>query len=272
TAFGKDKMFEANGGLPYGIQDARGYDSVIIGRYAQLNGLLEPQDQLQFNRVKTLDDPKALDSPLLDLPNVKYVLSSQPIDDPKFRQVYAGPDGRVYENTGVLPRAFVVGDVQVVGDASGQLAALSSPGFDPGRKAVIDKGISPSPQPSPSGSGSENAGVPQASTAARGTENGGVRQASPAARGTENGGAQASTPAGGSGTGASVTDYSGRKVTVRAAGPGLLVLTDNNFPGWKANVDGEPAELVTADYTFRGVPLGEGEHTVEFTFSPQSVI
>ncbi|HEX6511879.1 MAG TPA: oligosaccharide flippase family protein, partial [Chloroflexota bacterium] len=53
---------------------------------------------------------------------------------------------------------------------------------------------------------------------------------------------------------------------------GLLVLTDNNFPGWKATVDGQPAEVLTTDYTFRGVPLPPGGHTVEFTFTPTSLV
>src|SRR6185312_7813213 len=91
----------------------RGYDSVIIGRYARLNDLLEPQDQLQFNRVKTLDRPEALKSPILNLLNVKYVVTSETIPDPQFQQVYAGPDGRVYQNKDVLPRAFLASRVQV---------------------------------------------------------------------------------------------------------------------------------------------------------------
>jgi O-antigen/teichoic acid export membrane protein len=217
TAYGRDKMFEANGNVLYGIQDARGYDSVIVGRYARLNELLEPQDQLQFNRVKTLDRPGALKSPVLNLLNVKYVVTREEIGDPQFELVYAGPDGRVYRNRDVLPRAFVAGDVRV-----GDLSTLA--GVDPSRTAVVDRPVQ------------ETSGSP-----------------SPGAK-------------------ASVELYSGRKVLVRATGPGLLVLTDNNFPGWKATVDGQPADLLTADYTFRGVPLPAGEHLVEFVFAPTTVL
>jgi len=229
TAYGQDKMFEANGNVLYGLQDARGYDSVIIGRYAQLNGLLEAQDQLQFNRVKTLDQPAALKSPLLNLLNVKYVLTQQALNDPQFEQVYAGPDGRVYRNRDVLPRAFVVSEVLAEPSAQAQLQVLSS-GIDLSTTAVVDRSpnnqsFTPTPQP-PSFEGREG----------------------------------------------QVTSYSGRKVMVQATGPGLLVLTDNNFPGWKATVDGQPSDVVTADYTFRGVALPAGEHQVEFTFSPSSII
>src|SRR5581483_4663329 len=226
TAYGQDKMLEANGALPYGLQDARGYDSVIIGRYARLNELLEPQDALQFNRVKTLDQPAALRSPLLDLLNVKYIFSQQALEDPKLKQVYAGPDGRVYENLRMLPRAFVVHNVVVRPDAAAQLAAMRDPGFDPGSAAVID-------------------GAPPAEAV--------------------NGQGEATHAA-------LVRTYTGRKVVLDASGPGLLVLSDNNFPGWKATVDGQPSQLYTADYAFRGVALGPGEHRVELTFAPLSVI
>jgi O-antigen/teichoic acid export membrane protein len=221
TAYGKDKLFQANGGVQYGIQDARGYDSVIISRYAQLNGLLEPQDQLQYNQVKALDRPEALKSPLLDLLNVKYVLSSDDITDAQFEQVYAGPDGRVFRNRDVLPRAFVPPNVQVEPDPAAQLRLLSS-GLDLSTTAVVDR--------APPGLTSGQAGA------------------------------------------ASITSYTGRKVDLTASGPGLLVLTDNNFPGWKATVDGEPASLVTADYTFRGVPLPPGQHRVELVFAPTSLV
>lgn len=220
TAFGHDKMFEANGNVPYRLQDARGYDSVIVGRYARLNDLLEPQDQLQFNRVKTLDRPEALQSPILNLLNVKYVLSQEPLREPQLEQVYAGPDGRVYRNRNVLPRAFVVADVRVDPSPDGQLRLVGS-GLDLATTVVLDR--------TPSVSGG---------------------------RASE----------------ASILSYTGRKVTVWASGPGVLVLTDNNFPGWKVNVDGQPADVLTADYTFRGVPLPAGEHLVEFNFAPPSLL
>jgi hypothetical protein len=51
-------------------------------------------------------------------------------------------------------------------------------------------------------------------------------------------------------------------------GDGLLVLTDQAFPGWKAYVDGERAPLVTANAIFRGVPLGPGKHQVLFRYAP----
>ena len=39
-----------------------------------------------------------------------------PLDAPGLKQVYDGPDARVYRVEGALPRAFVVGAQRVVGD------------------------------------------------------------------------------------------------------------------------------------------------------------
>jgi uncharacterized membrane protein YfhO len=48
------------------------------------------------------------------------------------------------------------------------------------------------------------------------------------------------------------------------------VLGDNWFPGWKAKVDGKSAPIERVDYTYRGVRLGPGPHTVEFSYEPAS--
>ena len=52
--------------------------------------------------------------------------------------------------------------------------------------------------------------------------------------------------------------------------PGYLVLTDANYPGWRARVDGEKAEILTADLLFRAVYLEPGRHHVLFAFRPAS--
>jgi uncharacterized membrane protein YfhO len=59
-------------------------------------------------------------------------------------------------------------------------------------------------------------------------------------------------------------------VQVSAGQPGYLVLGDTYYPGWRATVDGEPAEIVAANHAFRAVPLGAGEHTVIFQYAPRS--
>jgi hypothetical protein len=60
------------------------------------------------------------------------------------------------------------------------------------------------------------------------------------------------------------------EVGVRASRPGLLVLTDVYFPGWKATVDGHDAPIQQVDYLLRGVRVPAGAHTVEFRYRPAS--
>jgi uncharacterized membrane protein YfhO len=52
--------------------------------------------------------------------------------------------------------------------------------------------------------------------------------------------------------------------------PGYLVLTDTYYPGWRATVDGQPAEILEANHAFRAVQLDRGEHTVTFEYEPLS--
>ncbi|HSA83407.1 MAG TPA: YfhO family protein, partial [Patescibacteria group bacterium] len=50
----------------------------------------------------------------------------------------------------------------------------------------------------------------------------------------------------------------------------MLFLSDTFFPGWKAMVDEREQQLYRADYAFRAVALSPGEHTVVFSYRPES--
>lgn len=49
---------------------------------------------------------------------------------------------------------------------------------------------------------------------------------------------------------------------------GILVTADSFYPGWDVTIDGQPAELLKANYAIRAVVIPKGEHTVQFNFSP----
>lgn len=53
--------------------------------------------------------------------------------------------------------------------------------------------------------------------------------------------------------------------------PGWLVLSEWDYPGWQARVDGVRTPIYRADYALRAVPLTAGRHTVEFRYRPASV-
>ena len=61
------------------------------------------------------------------------------------------------------------------------------------------------------------------------------------------------------------------KLRVSAQKRGILVLSETNYPGWEATVDGTPTEILHANLAFRALPVYEGSHLVEFHFRPESV-
>ncbi len=72
---------------------------------------------------------------------------------------------------------------------------------------------------------------------------------------------------------AEIVLYTPENVVVRTDAPqdSLLLLTDADYPGWRAALDGRPAAIIPADGLFRGVMVPAGEHEVAFTFAPQSL-
>jgi hypothetical protein len=57
-------------------------------------------------------------------------------------------------------------------------------------------------------------------------------------------------------------------VSVRLDRPGILVVTQNYTPYWKARVDGVDSQVIPVDHTFQGVSLEPGRHEVELTYRP----
>jgi hypothetical protein len=71
--------------------------------------------------------------------------------------------------------------------------------------------------------------------------------------------------------GARVLVYEADRVEVEATltRPGLLVLGDTHYPGWRAEVAGRVVPHLRANYLFRAVALGPGQHRVVFQYQPR---
>ncbi len=128
------KTFNANVGWFYDFQDVRGYDSMFPKQYARYMSMIDRQDELAFNRIAPIRDQAALDSPLLDLLNVKYVLTEDTIPDAKFTLVYSDAV-RVYRNEAVAPRAFTLPQRCTL-EAADPLEALRQ--YDPHTVVIIE--------------------------------------------------------------------------------------------------------------------------------------
>jgi Bacterial membrane protein YfhO len=72
----------------------------------------------------------------------------------------------------------------------------------------------------------------------------------------------------------SVSHYEPGKVRINLSAPApdgaSLVVSENYYPGWKATVDGKPAPIGRADFTFIGVDLPAGARSVQLDFTSPS--
>ncbi len=248
-----EQTFWANVGMYYGWQDIRGYDSIIPRQYAQLMEQILPQQDhaLLYNRIGPLrsdlstmvyGDPYAvLDNPLLDLLNVKYVLTEQIIPNPTWKEIYRDPAIAVYENQEVIARVY---------------RALHRPPRQ-GRADGSETAIAQSPELK-SLNFKESALIEET-------------PADPAAL----------VPASPQLREASISRATANEVFVdiNLSDRGWLILSDGWFPGWKAYLrpfgTGENEEIETpiyrADGALRAVYLPkDGQWTVRFVYTPMS--
>ena len=52
---------------------------------------------------------------------------------------------------------------------------------------------------------------------------------------------------------------------------GVVVFSENYYPGWTATVDGEPVEVGRVNYILRAIKVKPGKHKVELAFFPSTV-
>lgn len=76
----------------------------------------------------------------------------------------------------------------------------------------------------------------------------------------------------GSENAAEIVDWAPNRISVRAKGPGTLVLSEIDYLGWRVWIDEEEGEIETYADILRSVDLDAGVHTVDFRFLPKSVI
>ncbi len=73
---------------------------------------------------------------------------------------------------------------------------------------------------------------------------------------------------------AEITLYEPNRVNLQthSSGNSILVLSENDYPGWRVYVDGQPAEVLRVNYALRGVLVPGGDHQISFGYRPWSVL
>jgi hypothetical protein len=61
----------------------------------------------------------------------------------------------------------------------------------------------------------------------------------------------------------------GGHVEARAQGPGLLVIAEGFDAGWRAELDGSPANITRVNHLAMGIALGPGSHRVSLSYAPR---
>ena len=164
----------------------------------------------------------------MDLLNVKYIVSKRDLPD---REVFAGANARVYENSSVLPRVWSVNRATTAGDLEEVISRIENSSFDPLKEAILEEELD-SFLSSPLG-GSAIPGTDEPDTL-------------------------------------HFEQLSRNRFRVNREGtsPALLVVSQIWYPGWTATVNGAPRPIKRAYGVLMGVFVDSGTSEVQFTYRP----
>lgn len=129
-------VFIPNTMMAYNIYTPDGYMSLFPKRYFELmSGLRDSEpDKYSIRYVW----PSNVDSPLLNLLNVKYIFTKGPLKNNRLELVY-NKEMLIYRNKDVLPRAFIVPKAKVIKDKESIFRELCSPGFNPRKYIILEE-------------------------------------------------------------------------------------------------------------------------------------
>jgi hypothetical protein len=202
--------------MEHHLFDIDGYNIPIQPRYENLRGLI-------------MSKPLASIQPLLNLLNVKYVLTEKAVDLPGLSWVLDGPGtSKLYENLTTLPRAFLVKHFQVLNSNQEFAKAFHELTFDLRNTVLLEK-------------------VPTSFI---------ELEKEPTLLNLES-------------AVRLITYENNRMIwEVDTPEAVFLFMSEAFYPGWQAYLDGRPTEILRADYVFRAVPVGPGSHRIELVFEP----
>jgi hypothetical protein len=159
----------------FGLEDIRAYHSLYFERYNRLARMIDGKDYRRTSEgsisLRLYFSSAYRHRRLLDMLNVAYIIFPPNSQDVERYQplelVQRSDEGTIYRNPQVLPRAWLVHQVEVPGDDFAQLARMERADFDPAALALLDEpapAVSPAvrPEPAPTVSYAPNQATVQA--------------------------------------------------------------------------------------------------------------
>jgi membrane protein YfhO len=114
-------VFRPNGAALYGLEDVRGYESLLLDRFADTFPLWSQPQAASFNRV---DD---LAKPFLSFLNVRFAIAPPAAAPPRgWREFSRGREMTIFENPKALPRAFAPRKIRFETDSAKTLSGMAA--------------------------------------------------------------------------------------------------------------------------------------------------
>jgi len=191
---------------------------------------------LKIRTGSSVDSPSRRDRSLL-LAKFGLQVLAEAQSKGRIRRIAETADGmQVYENRSALPNAYLVHHIKIANTPEEALKLVQEEKFDWQKSAIIED-LGPVPD--------AMAGAHTASAQPAGEQKDLVR----------------------------ILDKDSNNVLIlsKSKEAAYLILTDTLYPGWTVYVDGKAAKIKAANFAFRSVNLGPGQHFVCFTYEPKSL-
>jgi hypothetical protein len=129
------EVIPSNTATILGLHDIHGYDALNVNRYMEVLGTIDSTMIAASNaalrrRIGPISYPEALSSRVLDMLNVKYLMSVADLGG-------ARPNAVSLPNAGYLPRAFLVPRARFFGTYGEILTYMKSGDFDPAVEVLL---------------------------------------------------------------------------------------------------------------------------------------